>query len=330
MTQTKNTLAAVLLLGALSYSPINNEKSPTVHRGIASIIESSTPKYQARADKIDQSKLELKKDIDLTQFSEIAEAYRNKLLKFKSEYKITEIDSKKVEDQKQSLQGLVEGLVVIEKHVKELQDKKAWEPEGEKIALNSINELKIALEGLLQDESENDLIVLKDKTLKEEEEAKKKENKEEKPKDELVCELQEQNKKLTGQIEILMKQVQEMQLRLSQPVQPQHPFQWYLPPVNPYIQYPYYQAQGSTNIFILGNSSMPQLQAPSMIQGQVPQEFGQFQLPQQSQFQFPGQKIWNGSYDPSGVSSGPFMSGDFNNTQPGFFNFNQNLVSGLF
>ena len=127
-----------------------------------------------------------------------------------------------------------------------------------------------------------------------------------------------------------MKQVQEMQVRLSQAAQPQHPFQWYMPSVNPYIQYPYYQAQGSTNIFILGNSSMPQLQAPSIIQGQMPQDFGQLQLPQQSQFQFPGQRIWNGNYDPSGVSTVPFMSGDLNNAQPGFFNFNQNLVSGLF
>jgi len=92
MTQTKNTLAVLLILGAFSYSPLNSEKSPKVSRGIASVIESSTPRYAGRADKVDKSKLELKKDIHLTQFSEIAEAYRNKLLKIKSEYKIEEID----------------------------------------------------------------------------------------------------------------------------------------------------------------------------------------------------------------------------------------------
>ena len=319
MTQTKNTLAVILLLGTFTYSPMKLEKMPSISRGIASVIENSTPKYDSRSEKIDQSKLELKADIDLGQFSEIAEAYRNKLLKVKSSYKIEELNSKKVEDQKKQLQDLVEGLVIIEKYVKQLQDKKAWEVEGEKIALNSVNELKISLESLLQDEIENDLVVLKDKTKKDEEEAKK---------GDLVCELQEQNKKLSEQVESLLQQVQQMQARIQQPVQAPHPFQWWAPPINPYLQYPYYQAQGSTNIFILGNSSMPQLQAPSMLSPQVPQGLGQYQSP--SQFELPGQKIWNGDYSAGSTFSSPFTAGDFSSTQPGFFNFNQNLVSGLF
>lgn len=320
MTQTKNTLAIILLAGTFAYAPLKLEKMPAISRGIASVIEHSTPKYESRAKKIDQSKLEIKTDIDLGQFSEIAEDYRNKLLKVKSSYKIQEIDSKKVEEQKQQLQDLVQGLVVIEKYVKVLQDKKAWEVEGEKIALNSVNELKISLESLLQDEVENDLVVLKDKTKKDEDQANK---------GDLVCELQEQNKKLTEQVESLLQQVQQMQARIQQPTQAPHPFQWWTPPVNPYLQYPYYQPQGSTNIFILGNSGMPQLQAPSMLnQLQVPQDLGQYQS--SSQFQLPNQKIWSGDYSAGSAYSSPFMAGDLGQTQPGFFNFNQNLVSGLF
>lgn len=225
-------------------------------RSIASETTSSHPKYEARASKIDRTKIEIDKDLDLTCFSERGDAYRTRLLEERKNYKVDLVDKDGVAAQKIRIESLVSGLVDLEVDMAALKEKKAWVPEGEEIANNTMNELKTTLESLLQDEVENEVAVLKDQLKKEETPVVVEEEpvvvKEETAKDDTICDLEEKNKVLTEQVEKLMaeqKKIMETMLGMNnmmlQMFQMQNQQQQYTIPswlmagslVNPQFQY---------------------------------------------------------------------------------------------
>jgi hypothetical protein len=164
MSRSKHEFLAILpLFAILSLSPLEME-THSQGRSIASVEEvkaSPHPKYEARAAKIDRSKIEVDKDMDLTCFKDRGDEFRTKLLKERKDYKVELVDKDGVAAQKKRLEDLVSGLVELEEDVKVLKEKKTWEAEGEEIAMATMEELKSTLESLLIDEVENDLNVLK-------------------------------------------------------------------------------------------------------------------------------------------------------------------------
>ena len=271
-------------------------ESNFVSRSIASVVISANPKYEARAAKIDRSKIEIDADLDLDCFSDRGEALRNRLLQERKDYKVDFIDKDAVAAQRARLDGLVAGLVDLEVDMAALKEKKAWEPTGEEIANNTMNELKVTLESLLQDEIQNELAVLKD-SIKPEVIVK-----EEAP---VICEAEERNKVLTKQVEDLLaeqKKIMEtmlgmtnMMVQMNQNMQMAQQQQQYSIPswlmsgslVNPQLQYPYMASP--TIIMMGGNTQAPQSfygsnqQQPQMGQNSYDQNMlsGQYQMPQQ-------------------------------------------------
>lgn len=75
-------LAVLPLFSILTMSPMQIEsKFPS--RSIASEVIAAHPKYEARAAKIDRTKIEIDKDLDLTCFSERGECLPHKTFKRK-------------------------------------------------------------------------------------------------------------------------------------------------------------------------------------------------------------------------------------------------------
>lgn len=312
-------------------------ESNSPSRSIASEIVSSTPKYEARAAQIDRSKIEVDLDLDLDCFSQRGEAFRERLLDERKNYKVDLVDKDAVAAQRARLDGLVSSLVELEVDMAALKMKQAWEPAGEEIANNTMNELKVTLESLLLDEIENELAVFKDKVKPEVEVVVKEEVKKEEP---VVCEAEERNKVLTKQVEDLLaeqKKIMEtmlgmsnMMIQMNQSMQMSQQHQQYSIPswlmsgslVNPQLQYPYMASP--TIIMIGGNTQAPQ----SFFGGQGPQpqmgQQGYDQNLQSGQFQMPAQGgYYNQSpymNDPRYSMPSPMIPGTFGN-DPFHYNF---------
>ena len=215
-TSNHHFLAILPLFAILSISPMQLDSKVDSGRSIASEVIVAHPKYEARAAKIDRTKIEIDKDLDLNCFSDRADALRNRILEQRKDYKVDVIEKDAVELQKSKLQSLVSGMVDLEEDMKALKVKKAWEKTGEEIADKTMAELKTTIESLLQDEIENDLAVLKDKVAKEEAaqvaaskpepEAEKPAKEEPKKEDDALCDLQDKNLVLTKQVEELVAQ----------------------------------------------------------------------------------------------------------------------------
>jgi hypothetical protein len=356
-------LAMLPLFSILTMSPMQLE-TKVAYRGIASETISAHPKYEARASKIDRTKIEIDKDLDLTCFSERGEALRTRLLQERKDYKVDVVEKDAVAAQKARIDGLVSGLVDLEVDMAALKEKKAWELQvaadpaagkvGEEIADKTMAELKTTLESLLQDEVENELAVLKDKIKKEEavvvvkEEEPKKEDEAKTKQEELVCELEEQNKVLSKQVADLLseqKKIMEtmmgmsnMMVQMNQRMQYQQPQQYSIPSwlmsgslINPQLQYPY--LGGSPTIIMMNNGGgYNQPQDWSSITGsqlggqnyQQNSQSGQYQLPQPQwqQPQMPQYQAYSGSPSsygqPSNGQVGTFGSSDLS------FNFGAN------
>jgi hypothetical protein len=319
-------LAILPLFSILTMSPMQIEsKFPS--RSIASEVIAAHPKYEARAAKIDRTKIEIDKDLDLTCFSERGEAFRTRLLQERKDYKVDLVEKDAVAAQKARLQGLVSSLVDLEVDMVALKEKKAWEPNGEEIANTTMAELKTTLESLLQDEIENELAVLKDQikkdetpvvVVKEEPVIVKVETKE----DDKICDLEEKNKVLTQQVEDLLaqqKKIMETMLGMSNMMvqmnqQMQMPQQQYSIPswlmsgslVNPQFQYPY--NSGPTIIMMGGGSDY----GPQMGQQNYQQngQSGQFQYQQPQQ-----------QYIAPYSRPDQFVAGNFGGNNSQFFNF---------
>lgn len=344
MSRSSHHILALLpLFSILTMSPMQLE-TKAAYRSIASVTEIKeikTPKYQARAAKIDRTKIVVDKDMDLDCFSQMGEAYRNKLLQERKDYKVDIVDKDAVAAQKKRVDDLVLGLVELEEDVKFLKAKNAWIPQGEEIAMNTMNELKITLESLLQDEIENDLAVLQDQIKKDEgrvvvaEEPKKEEPKTEEPKKEepqsedqkKICDLEEKNKVLSKQVEDLLaeqKKIMEtmlgmnnMMIQMNQRMQqPQYSIPSWLMAgslVNPQLQYPY---MASPTIIMIGGQNN-QLIQPDFIGGQQRQGYGQYQFPQpmpMPQQYYPMQTPYSQPV--------PYNQGSFG-TDPSMYNFGQ-------
>lgn len=306
-------LAMLPLFSILSMSPVQLE-SNLPSRSIASEVAAAHPKYEARASKIDRTKIEIDKDLDLNCFSERGEALRERLMTERKEYKVDLVEKDGVAAQKARLQGLVSSLVEFEEDMKALKEKKAFEPEGEKIAEGTINELKTTLESLLIDEIENELNVLKAEHKQDDEE--KPEVVVETPKppvqteaEKQLCELEDKNKVLTKQVEDLLAQqktimetmlgMNKMMIQMNQQMQQQQQGipQWLLSGsmMNPQLLYP--TTHGTTIIMVGGQQSMPQ---QSFIgQNTLNQGAFQYQQPQMPQMpQYPQPQSPYMEYDP--------------------------------
>jgi hypothetical protein len=321
MSRNQHFLALLPLLSVLTMAPAEI-KTQANYRSLASVEEvkqSAYPKYDARAEKIDRTKIQISADLDLAAFSKKGEDFREKLLKERKDYKVDEINKESVAAQKKRIENLISGMVELEEYARSLKEKKAWDEMGEEIAQKTMAELKTTLESLLQDEIENELIVLKD------------ESKTSAPSS--VCELEEKNKILTKQVEDLLAEQKrilesmtgmssmmvEMNQRLQQAQQPYSIPSWLMSGslVNPQFQYPYYMA--SPTIIMVNNSQAPQSEM-NFIGGSNPQlgqqnfdqniQSGQYQLGPQA---YP---IQNNYFAPSPFPS-PVMS------DPNSFNFGQ-------
>ena len=255
-------------------------------RSIASEVISKYPKYDKRAADIDRSKIEIDKDLDLLCFSEKGEAFREKLLAERKDYKIDLVEKEAVSAQNSQIEILVAELVALEVNMAALKEKKAFKPEGEEIANQTISELKTTLESLLQDEIENDLAVLKSEIKKEKEAAKVVKDVKPKTKEEDdICDLVDKNKALTKQVEELLAQqakitenmlsMNNMMFQMNQRSQMAQQQQYIIPSwlmqgsmVNPQLQYPYlpYYPQ----------NTMPQVQPDSsFLTSQADPQLGQ-------------------------------------------------------
>jgi flagellar motor protein MotB len=320
MSRFHHLLAVLPLLSVLTMAPAEL-KSQANYRSLASVEEvkqSAYPKYEARAEKIDRSQIQIPSDLDLSAFSKKGDEFREKLLKERKNYKVDETNKEAVDIQKKVLEELVAGLVELEENVKILKEKKAWDEIGEEIAQKTMAELKTTLESLLQDEIENELIVLKDKSKTQASSS--------------VCDLEEKNKILTKQVEDLLAEQKrilesmtgmstmmvEMNQRLQQSQQPYSIPSWLMAGslVNPQFQYPY---MATPTIIMINGAQAPQAEM-NFIGGSNPQigqqnfdqniQSGQYQLGPQL---YPTQ---NNYFSPSPFSS-PVMN------DPNAFNFGQ-------
>jgi hypothetical protein len=346
MSSSKSKFLAVMpFLALLSMAPGQIENKYN-NRTIASVKEAQSsdkfPKFEARASKIDRSKISIDADLDLSCFSEREEAFRKRLLEQRKTYQVDLVEKEAVSLQKSRVQSLVQELVELEEDFKALQAKKAWSVDGEEIAKNTVKELKTTLESLLIDEVENESLVLKEET-KNKEVVKDKSEKDTKadPKDEnksdqdqKICDLEEKNKVLTKQVDDLLaeqKKILEtmmgmntMMTQMHQQAQPGQQ-QYAIPAwlfsgslVNPYLQYPYHS---SPTIIMLGN------QGPVMGQNAFEQGIpsGQFQFNSPYQYQAlpqPYEQSWQmAPIEPSPYNVSPGQFGQSPLMSPYSFNF---------
>lgn len=306
---THSFLAILPLFSILTMSPMQLE-SHVASRSIASETTSSYPKYESRAAKIDRTKIEIDKDLDLTCFSERGEAFRTRLLQERKDYKVDLVEKDAVATQKARIEGLVSGLVDLEVDMAALKEKKAWEPTGEEIANKTMAELKTTLESLLQDEVENELAVLKDQVKKDEaalvvvkEEPVKETPKVETAQDDTICDLEEKNKVLTKQVEDMIaeqKKIMDTMLSMNtmmaqmfqhmQSQQQQSTFPSWLMSgslVNPQFQYPTY---ASPTIIFMNAPGQQQGQDYNFINPQTGNQLGNQNYQQNAQsnnYQYP-------------------------------------------
>jgi hypothetical protein len=353
MSHTKHLLSIMPLMAILALSPMQLVKAQsTTEQSKPDKPEVKQPLFEARAAKIDRSKLTIDPEINLEKLSAHGEAYRTKLLELRKNYQVKELDKDKVEAQKKSVQESVDGLVLIEEEVKVLMSKAAWDIRGEEIIQKTLGELRDTVESLLKDEIENEknVKIAADEEAKKkadeeakkkeeekkkvaEEEGKKKEDEQPKKEEEVAnkgddkkekedkseCDkLAEQNQALQQQMTNMTQQMMAIMQNMQQ-MQLRQMYSY--PGVNPMLQYPYYQPTAN-NIFIIGSGSTPMLQQPGMMNYGQNNPMGQGvynQYQNGGQFQMPGPQIWQGGYDPRFASPTPNM-GTFNG-DPSMFNF---------
>ena len=106
-------LAILPLFAILSISPMQLD-SKIQTRSIASEIVEGQPKYEARAAKIDRSKIVIDKDLDLNCYNDRESALRKRILEVRDGYKVTETDKEAVSHQKLKVDSLISSLVDLE------------------------------------------------------------------------------------------------------------------------------------------------------------------------------------------------------------------------
>lgn len=269
-------LAILPLFAILSISPMQLDSQLDNGRSIASEVVVGHPKYEARAAKIDRTKIIIDKDLDLDCLNDRQEAFRSRLIEVRDGYKVSEIDKDAVALQRGKIESLVSSLVELEEEVKVLTDKKVLIEASAQKSSVAMNDFKIIIEDLLKDEIENELIVLKAEPKKEEvkEEAPQvAEEKPEKPaveepkKDDAICDLEEKNLVLTKQVEELLAQqktimqtmlgLSSMMVQMNQQQQNIEPWMRYNQPTNYQQLYQYLPGQGAGQWVYYPQSIMP-------------------------------------------------------------------------
>jgi hypothetical protein len=207
--------------------------------------ESKTPKYDALVSKVDQKSIMKDVDNNIEKFSKKRDELAAKIQKERQDFKES-ADKVVVEEQRKRVESLVIDVLLVEGSLKDLQEKKGIEGADLEASVKKIDEVKGTVESMLGDLDVNEKLVAKasepkveepkkeepkkedvkvaeepkkEEAKKEEvkvadakkEEVKKEEKKEEKSDSEkLLCEMQEQNKILTKQVEQLINDQKQM------------------------------------------------------------------------------------------------------------------------
>lgn len=349
-TSNHHFLAILPLFAILSISPMHLDSKLDTGRSIASEVVVAHPKYEARAAKIDRTKIEIDKDLDLSCFSDRAEALRNRILEQRKDYKVDIIEKDAVALQQSKLQSLVSSMVDLEVDMKALKEKKAWDKTGEEIADKTMAELKTTIESLLQDEIENDLAVLKDKVAKEEAaqvattkpeaEAEKPAKEEPKKEDDAICDLQEKNLVLTKQVEELLaqqKSIMQNMMSMTQMMVEMHQRSQMLPSwmtngsmmSQPQQQYPTVMGAGNGQWVFYPQSTIPSMSfgspvaQPQAWEPNVQTQLGQGTYQQAASSPFSYQPIQQPSIWNNALPSMSYAPATFGSS-PSSFNFSQN------
>jgi hypothetical protein len=339
-------LAILPLFAILSISPMQLDSKLDSGRSIASEVIVSQPKYEARAAKIDRTKIVIDKDLDLNCYNDREGAFRKRLIEVKEAYKVDETQKEAVSLQKIKIDALISSLVDLEEDMKALKEKKV-DPKADV----AMRDFKIILEGLLEDEAKNEDIVAKAEAAKEEApqvattkpevkpeaEAEKPAKDEPKKEDDALCDLQEKNLVLTKQVEELLAQqktIMENMVSMTQMMMQIHQRSQMLPSwmTNGSMmgqqqpqQYPTMPNLGNGQWIFIPQNSMQvasgQAWEPN-VQTQTPQlGQGTFQQAAQGPFNYqplPQAPIWNNSVPSMSYSPANFGS------SPASFNFSQN------
>lgn len=205
--------------------------------------ESKTPKLDALVSKVDPKSI--MKDIDnsVEKFSKKRDELSAKILKEREDFKKDQSDKAVVAEQRLRIESLVPELLLVEASLKDLQEKKAIEQAADESSSKLISTSKDVVESLLVDLDVNEKLVAKasepkveepkkeepkvaeepkkeevkkEEVKKEVAEDKKEEKKDEAKKEEksdsekLLCEVQEQNKILTKQVEQLINDQKQL------------------------------------------------------------------------------------------------------------------------
>lgn len=344
-------LAILPLFAILSISPMHLDSKIDTGRSIASEVVLSQPKYEARAAKIDRTKIVVDKDLDLNCYNDREESFRKRLLEVRDAYKVEATEKEIVSLQKSKVESLVSSLVDLEEDKKVLKDKKAF-PVNDPSSDVAMRDFKIILEGLLEDELKNDGIVAKAEAAKEEApqvattkpevkpEAETPAKEEPKKEDDALCDLQEKNLVLTKQVEDLLAQqktIMQNMMSMTQMMVEMHQRSQMLPSwmtngsmmSQPQQQYPTVMGSGNGQWVFYPQSTIPSMSfrspvaQPQAWEPNVQTQLGQgtYQQAASSQFNYqpiPQPSIWNNA-----VSNMSYMPATFGSS-PSSFNFSQN------
>ncbi len=233
-------------------------------------VESKTPKYDALVSKVDQKSIMKDVDNSIEKFKVKRDELAAKILKEREDFKKDQSDKVVVGDQRKKVESLVIDVLLVEGSLKDLQEKKAIEQSEDESSSKLIATTKDVVESLLTDLETNEVLVAKASEPKVEEpkkdepkvaeepkkeegkkeevkvvEDKKEEKKDEAKKEEaktdaekLLCEVQEQNKLLSKQVEQLIndqKQLMNTFMGMAQMMVSMHQQQQQQAP-NPYYQ----------------------------------------------------------------------------------------------
>ncbi len=337
-------LALVPLLSLLAMSPAKFE-TKTISRSLASVSEKEAekpfPKYEEVAGKIDRSSIEASSQISRMDFDKKVISLKEKL---KEEKKLLESEVKDpqvLEKHKASMEKIVAGVIQLEEDAKAIKDLDidpsfpAPMLEGRILDLKAtVEDVLVASEKKLEEPKKEEVAVTDVK--KDEAPAKEEPKKEEIAKDEKkeevkpsenpeICELQEQNKLLSKQVEELLadqKKISESLVNitstLAQLVQRQmNPWANYtsgpMQALSMTPQYPVPQNMGGQWIYMTNpqqvfGGSQYQFQ-PMQYQATQQQGMQNFQLPQQSGFSF------GNEYLPTQQTSSSFPVGNLGQSQ---------------
>ncbi len=287
--------------------------------------ESKTPKYDALVSKVDPKSIMKDIDNNFEKFKAKREDLIGKVKKEREDFKKDQSDKEVIKVQHERAESLVISMILTEASLKDLQEKKGIEQADDEASQKLLAEQKAVIESILVDLDANDVLLAKASEPKKEEpkveepkkeepkvaeekkdekkeeakkeekkeevkvaEEKKEEKKEQTPAEKQLCDLQEQNKVLTKQLEQLVadqKQMMNAFMGMAQMMVGMYQQQQQQAP-NPYFQngpgwnsspYQYNQPQTAGNWVYYPQGFQPQQQnifaQPQLNAGIYPDQF---------------------------------------------------------